>query len=82
MPWITICGIQREEAVSIKPNALHFIVKEQEIEDPDTGLQLQFVHKPGTDHPYRMKVKGGLQREREGLDIEFLFDAQGQRVRS
>ena len=46
--------------MAVKPNGVMCAIREQVIEDPVTGLTLQFVHMPGSDAPVRLKIFGDL----------------------
>lgn len=60
--------------MALKPNALVCAIKEQIIEDPVTGLVLQFEMKPGSDAPYRLRIFGDLPYGNR----EILFDKNGK----
>jgi len=62
--------------MSIKDNALHFVIKEQVIEHPASGLKFHFSHAPGSEKPYRMKVSGSMPSS--SVDLEFMFDNEGR----
>lgn len=59
--------------MAVKPNGGVCSIREQIIEDRASGLTLQFVHKPGTDAPYRLLIHGNLLHGNR----EILFDADG-----
>lgn len=56
-----------------KPDAEDFIIKEQIVRDPVSGLTFQFECKPGSDAPFRMKVFGDIPHGNR----EILFDCEG-----
>lgn len=60
--------------MAVKPNGSACTILEQIIEDPGTGLTLQFMHIPGSDAPYRLRIAG------DGLPYgnrEILFNEKG-----
>lgn len=59
--------------MAVKPNGSVCVIREQIIDDPVSGLTLQFVHKPGTDAPYRLHIQGNLPHGNR----EILFNEQG-----
>lgn len=59
--------------MAVKPNGSFCAIREQIIEDPVSGLTLQFVHKPGTDAPYRLQIFGDLPYGNR----EILFNEDG-----
>ena len=59
--------------MTVKPNASNFMIKEQIINDPVSGLTFQFEHKPNSDAPYRLKIFGDLPYGNR----EILFDSNG-----
>lgn len=60
--------------MAIKPNGGLCCIREQIIEDPASGLTIQFELKPETDAPIRMRIYGDLPFGNR----ELLFDAEGQ----
>jgi len=60
--------------MAIKPSGKLCSIREQIIEDPVTGLSIQFVSRPDTDSPVRMVIFGALP---DGGSREILFDAEG-----
>ena len=60
--------------MALKPNGGICQIKEQIIEDKVSGLTLQFLHKPGTDAPYRLYIVGNLPYGNR----EILFNADGE----
>jgi hypothetical protein len=65
--------LAREVAMALKPEGSICSIREQIIQDPVSGLTLQFVHKPGSDAPYRLYVFGNLPHGNR----EILFNADG-----
>jgi hypothetical protein len=59
--------------MALKPNGNICSIREQIIEDPVSGLTLQFIHKPGTDAPYRLYIFGNIPHGNR----EILFDRNG-----
>ena len=59
--------------MALKPNGEVCSIREQIIEDPVSGLTLQFIHKPGTDAPFRLCIFGNIPCGNR----EILFDANG-----
>lgn len=57
-----------------KPNGEQLIIREQIIEDPVTGLTLQFAHVPGSSAPHRLRIYGALP---DGVR-EICFDEDGR----
>ena len=60
--------------MALKPNGGVCSIREQIIEDPVSGLTLQFIHMPGSDAPYRLHIFGLLPFGTR----EILFDADGK----
>jgi hypothetical protein len=60
--------------MTIKPHAGQFIIREQIIEDPVSGITFQFIHMPGSDAPYRLKIFGNIPHGNR----EILFDDEGK----
>ena len=59
--------------MALKPNGGVCSIREQIIEDSVSGLTFQFVHKDGSDAPYRLYVFGNLPHGNR----EILFNADG-----
>ena len=59
--------------MALKPNGSVCSIAEQIIEDQVSGLTLQFIHKPGSDAPYRLLIHGDLPHGNR----EILFDVDG-----
>jgi len=59
--------------MALKPNGSVCKIREQIIEDRVSGLTLQFVHKPGSDAPYRLYIHGDFPYGNR----EILFDEDG-----
>jgi hypothetical protein len=59
--------------MAVKPSAKLCSVLEQIIEDPASGLTLQFVSMPGSDAPVRLRIYGNLPFGNR----EILFDKNG-----
>jgi len=59
--------------MALKPNGGVCSIREQIIDDPVSGLTLQFVHKPDSDAPFRLYIYGNLPHGNR----EILFDANG-----
>jgi len=61
--------------MAIKPgDAGVCLIKEQIVEDPVSGLTVQFSCAPGTDAPVRIRIFGGLPYGNR----ELLFNAEGE----
>lgn len=60
--------------MAIKPSGSLCPIREQIIEDPVTGLSIQFIARPDTDAPIRMVIFGAMP---DGGSREILFDADG-----
>ncbi len=60
--------------MAVKPNGGECRIKEQIIEDPVSGLTLQFVSMPGSDAPVRLRIYGDLPHGNR----EILFNAAGE----
>ena len=59
--------------MALKPDGDLCTIREQIIDDPVSGLSLQFVHKPGSDAPFRLFIYGNLPHGNR----EILFDQSG-----
>ncbi len=59
--------------MALKPDGGVCAIREQIIDDPVSGLSLQFVHKPGSDAPFRLYIYGDLPHGNR----EILFDRNG-----
>lgn len=59
--------------MALKPDGSVCSIREQIIEDPVSGLTLQFIHKPDTDAPFRLYIFGNLPYGNR----EILFDENG-----
>ena len=59
--------------MALRPNGGVCSIREQIIEDPVSGLTLQFIHKPGSDAPFRLYIFGNLPHGNR----EILFDTTG-----
>lgn len=65
--------------MSIRPNAREWTIREQIIEDPVTGLTIQFETVPDdADSPYRLRIFGAGKFGNR----ELLFGPSGQRTGS
>ena len=62
--------------MALKPNSSVCLIREQIIEDQVSGLAFQFIHKPGSDAPFRLQIFGNLPHGNR----EILFDADGVEV--
>ncbi|MBC8338077.1 MAG: hypothetical protein ISR51_01700 [Rhodospirillales bacterium] len=62
--------------MAVKPEADNLTIKEQIIEDPVSGLSLQFSVVEGSDSPFRLRVFGALPHGNR----EFVFDTAGIRT--
>jgi hypothetical protein len=60
--------------MAIKPGADLLQVREQIIEDPITGLTLQFGVLPGARTPFRLRIFGATAKGAR----EFFFDSDGK----
>ena len=60
--------------MAVKPDGSVCSIKEQIIEDPVSGLTLQFVSMPGSDAPARLRITGAISQGTR----EILFDAEGK----
>lgn len=60
--------------MAVKPNAGVCHIREQIIEDPLSGLTIQFELKPGSDAPVRLKIFGNLPHGNR----EILFNEKGE----
>lgn len=60
--------------MALKPTGGICTIREQIIEDPTTGLTLQFVSMPGSDAPVRLRIYGDLPYGNR----EILFDGTGK----
>ena len=56
-----------------KPDGAKCAIREQIIEDPVSGLTLQFAFVPESDAPVRLRLFGPLRHGNR----EFLFDKEG-----
>ena len=59
--------------MAVKPNGGVCAIREQIIEDPVSGLTIQFVSMPESDAPVRMRIFGDLPYGNR----EILFDKNG-----
>lgn len=59
--------------MAVKPNAQICTIKEQIIDDPVSGLTLQFEFKPDSDAPFRLRIFGDLPHGNR----EILFNKEG-----
>lgn len=59
--------------MALKPNGAVCSIREQIIEDPISGLTLQFICRPDSDAPFRLLIHGNLPHGNR----EILFDANG-----
>lgn len=62
--------------MALKPDGDICAIREQIIDDPASGLSLQFVHEPGSDAPFRLYIYGDLPHGNR----EILFDRNGAEV--
>lgn len=60
--------------MALKPNGSVCSIREQIVEDVASGLTFQFVHKPGSDAPFRLVVAGDLPFGNR----EILFNPDGE----
>jgi hypothetical protein len=60
--------------MAVKPDGGVCSIREQIIEDPVSGLILQFVSMPRSDAPFRLRISGALSQGTR----ELLFDADGK----
>jgi len=60
--------------MALKPNGGMCLIREQIIEDPVSGLTIQFAHVPGSDAPFRLRIHGDLPYG----DRELLFNSAGE----
>lgn len=67
-PWLLLVGT----TMAVKPQATQWIIREQIIEDPVSGLTFQFEVMPKGDA--RLRVYGDLPFGNR----EFIFDSQGK----
>ena len=61
--------------MGIKDNAKDWTIKEQIIEDPVTGLTIQFEKIPGSDAEFRLRLFGDVL---EFGNRELIFDGDGR----
>ena len=66
--------IRENHEMAVKPNGNLCMIREQIIEDPVSGLTFQFIHKPGSDAPYRLVIFGNIPYGNR----EILFDVNGE----
>lgn len=66
-----------DDHVSVKDGAQDWTVKEQIIEDPVTGLTIQFERIPGVDATFRLRIFGDIL---EFGNRELIFDVEGKMV--
>lgn len=59
--------------MAVKPDGGVCHIREQIIDDPVSGLSIQFVSKPGSDAPVRVILYGNLPHGNR----EFLFNEDG-----
>jgi hypothetical protein len=59
--------------MALKPQGGVCSIREQIIDDPASGLTFQFIHKPGSDAPYRLVIFGDLPHGNR----EILFNEDG-----
>lgn len=59
--------------MALKPLGSTCLIREQIIEDPASGLTLQFVHVPESDAPFRLRIHGDIPHGNR----EILFDLAG-----
>ncbi len=59
--------------MAVKPNGAICAIREQVIEDPVSGLTLQFIHMPDSDAPVRLRIHGDLPHGNR----EILFNHDG-----
>ncbi len=60
--------------MALKPDGKILSIREQIIEDPVSGLSIQFVVVPDSTAPFRMRLFGELPYGNR----EILFDAEGK----
>lgn len=60
--------------MALKPDGQQWVVREQIVEDPVSGLIFQFELVPGTSAPFRLRVFGQLPLGNR----EIIFDHDGQ----
>ncbi len=60
--------------MAVKPNGGVCTIREQIIEDPVSGLTIQFVSMPDSDAPVRVRIFGNLPYGNR----EILFDKNGE----
>ena len=64
--------------MALKPNGKVWTIQEQIVEDPASGLTLQFEVKEGSDAPFRLRILGDLPFGNR----EILFDRAGNETGS
>ena len=60
--------------MAVKPNGTKWMIVEQIVEDPVSGLTLQFETNPESSAPFRLRIFGNLPYGNR----EILFDADGE----
>jgi len=60
--------------MALKPNGGICSIREQIIDDPVSGLTIQFVFMPGSDAPVRLRITGATPQGTR----EILIDADGK----
>ncbi len=60
--------------MAVKPHGEVCSIREQIIEDPVTGLTIQFAYMPGSDAPFRLRLFG---KSLPHGNREILFDPTG-----